>query len=244
MRNIKLTIEYDGSGYVGWQRQPSGPTIQETIEASLRKITGENIKLLGSGRTDSGVHALGQVANFRTGTALSTSELQKGLNSLLPKDIVITNAEEAEPGFHAQLSAKSKTYVYKILNRPYPSAILRERAWFVPQPLRARLMDEAALSLVGEHDFRAFAQSEATARSTVRTVFSAGITRRKDILELSIEADGFMKRMVRLIAGTLVEVGKEKITPEQFYEILESGEKTKFVHAAPARGLYLKEVRY
>ncbi len=244
MRNIKLTIEYDGSCYQGWQRQPGGPTIQETIETSLRAITGEEIKLLGSGRTDSGVHALGQVANFRTGTALSASELQKGLNSLLPKDIVITDAKDAPPEFHAQLSAKRKTYIYRILNRPFPSALLRERAWFVPYKLNARLMHEAASMLVGEHDFRAFAQSEAAARSTVRTVFCAGVKKRKEILEFGIEADGFMKRMVRLITGTLVEVGKEKITPGQFHEILESREKTKFVHAAPARGLYLKEVKY
>lgn len=244
MRNIRITIEYDGSGYVGWQRQPSGPTIQESIETSLMTITGEKVKLLGSGRTDSGVHALGQVASFRTGTTLSPSDLQKGLNSLLPKDIVITDAEEADPDFHAQLSAKSKTYIYKILNRPYPSALLRDRAWFVPYPLKARLMGEAAHSLIGEHDFRAFAQAEATAKSTVRTVLAAKVTKRRDLIEFSIEADGFMKRMVRLIVGTLAEVGREKITPTQFREILESGEKTKHVHAAPAKGLYLKEVRY
>lgn len=244
MRNIKITIEYDGSGYVGWQRQPSGPTIQETIETSLATMTGERVKLLGSGRTDSGVHALGQVASFRTGTSLSPSDIQKGLNSLLPRDIVITGAEEAEPDFHAQLSAKSKTYIYKILSRPYPSAILRDRAWFIPYPLKARLMDEAARALIGEHDFRAFAQAEATVKSTVRTVLAARITKRRDLIEFTIEADGFMKRMVRLIVGTLAQVGKEKITPSQFREILESGEKTKHVHAAPARGLYLKEVRY
>ena len=244
MRNIKITIEYDGSGYVGWQRQPSGPTIQETIETSLMTITGEKVKLLGSGRTDSGVHALGQVASFRTGTSLSPSDLQKGLNSLLPKDIVITDAEEADLDFHAQLSAKSKIYIYKILNRPYPSAMLRDRAWFVPYPLKARLMDEAARSLIGEHDFRAFAQAEATVKSTVRTVLKARITKQRDLIEFSIEADGFMKRMVRLIVGTLAQVGREKITPSQFREILKSGEKTKHVHAAPAKGLYLKEVRY
>jgi tRNA pseudouridine38-40 synthase len=244
MKNIKLTIEYDGAGYVGWQRQPSGPTIQETIETSLRVITGEDIKLLGSGRTDSGVHALGQVANFRTECRLSISEIQKGLNSTLPKDIVITHAEEVDPGFHAQLSASSKTYMYKILNRPYPSALMRNRAWFIPYPLNAGLMNEAANTLLGEHDFRAFAQSESTVKSSVRTVFGAGIEARKDILEFRIESDGFLKRMVRLIVGTLVQVGKEKITPEQFYEMLESGEKTKFVHSAPARGLYLKKVHY
>lgn len=244
MKTIKLTIEYDGTNYVGWQRQLSGPTIQEKIETSLRAMTGEKIKLSGSGRTDSGVHALGQVASFKTQIRLSPIEIQKGLNSMLPKDIVIIAAEEADPGFHAQLSAESKTYIYKILNRPFPSAILRERAWFMPYPLNARFMNEAARMLPGEHDFRAFTQSESTVKSTVRTVLHAGIEARRDILEFRIEADGFLKRMVRLIVGTLVQVGKEKITPAQFYEILESGEKTKFVHAAPARGLYLKKVRY
>ena len=244
MKTIKLTIEYDGTNYVGWQRQLSGPTIQEKIETSLRAMTGEKIKLSGSGRTDSGVHALGQVASFKTQIRLSPIEIQKGLNSMLPKDIVIIAAEEADPGFHAQLSAESKTYIYKIFYRPFPSAILRERAWFMPYPLNARFMNEAARMLPGEHDFRAFTQSESTVKSTVRTVLHAGIEARRDILEFRIEADGFLKRMVRLIVGTLVQVGKEKITPAQFYEILESGEKTKFVHAAPARGLYLKEVRY
>ncbi|MFI5322363.1 MAG: tRNA pseudouridine(38-40) synthase TruA [Thermodesulfobacteriota bacterium] len=244
MKNIKLAIEYDGTNYVGWQRQPTGPTIQETIETSLKVITGEDIKLLGSGRTDSGVHALGQVAHFRTESRLSISEIQKGLNSILPKDIAIIETEEVDPGFHAQLSARSKTYIYKILNRPFPSAILRDRTWFIPFPLNALLMNEAARMLLGEHDFRAFTQSESTVKSTIRNVFSAGVETRKDILEFRIESDGFLKRMVRLIVGTLVQVGKEKITPEQFYGILESGEKTKFVHSAPARGLYLKEVRY
>ncbi|HVY56103.1 MAG TPA: tRNA pseudouridine(38-40) synthase TruA, partial [Thermodesulfobacteriota bacterium] len=224
--------------------QPSGPTIQETIETALAGITGERVKLLGSGRTDSGVHALGQVASFRTESRLGPVEIQKGLNSVLPKDIVITKAEEAEPDFHAQLSARSKTYVYKILNRPYPSAILRDRAWFVPYPLKPPLMDEAARHLIGEHDFRAFAQAEAAVKSTVRTVLAASVTKRRDLIEISIEADGFMKRMVRLIAGTLAQVGRERITPAQFREILESGEKTKHVHAAPAHGLYLKEVNY
>lgn len=244
MKNIKLAIEYDGTNYVGWQRQPTGPTIQETIETSLKVITGEDIKLLGSGRTDSGVHALGQVAHFRTESRLSISEIQKGLNSILPKDIAIIETEEVDTGFHAQLSARSKTYIYKILNRPFPSAILRDRTWFIPFPLNTLLMNEAARMLLGEHDFRAFTQSESTVKSTIRNVFSAGVETRKDILEFRIESDGFLKRMVRLIVGTLVQVGKEKITPEQFYGILESGEKTKFVHSAPARGLYLKEVRY
>lgn len=245
MRNIKLVVEYDGSNYVGWQRQREGPTIQETIESSLRVITGEKIVLYGSGRTDSGVHALGQVANFNTESAINTEEFQKGLNSMLPKDIVIINSEEAEPGFHAQFSSNSKSYVYKVLNRPYGSALLRKRVWHIPYRLSVRHMSEAAAMLRGEHDFRAFAQSGAEVKSTVRNVLSASLEKREGgIIEFAIEADGFLKRMVRLITGTLVQVGKERITPGEFLDILNSGDKTKFVQAAPPWGLYLKEVKY
>lgn len=244
MRNIKLTIEYDGTSYLGWQRQRTGPTIQEVIENSVEKITGEKTTIYGSGRTDTGVHAHGQVANFKTESALEPHVFQKGLNSILPKDIVIIDAEEASQDFHSQLSAKSKTYIYKILNRPHPSAILRHRAWFIPSPLNINSMSEAARSLLGEHDFKAFAQIGKQDKSTIRTVMSAGIETHDDISEFKIEATGFLKRMVRLIVGTLVNVGKDKISPEQFRHILDSGEKSKFVHAAPPWGLYLKEVRY
>lgn len=244
MKNIKLTIEYDGTNYYGWQRQPAGPTIQEVIETSLETMTCEAVALYGSGRTDSGVHALGQVANFRTGSKLGLEELQKGLNSVLPKDIVIIKAEEAGEGFHAQLSAKSKKYIYKILNRSYPSALLRHRAWYIPYPLTVQYMKEAAEMLIGEHDFRAFAKAGTEGRSTVRTVLNAGLDTSGDIMEFRIEANGFLKRMVRLIVGTLVQVGKERISPREFREILESGEKTKFVQTAPPSGLYLEEVIY
>lgn len=244
MRNIKLTIEYDGTEYVGWQRQESGRTVQAEIERALEAITGERTIVNGSGRTDSGVHALGQTASFRTGSVLSLTQIHKGLNSLLPHDIAILNAEEADPAFHAQHSAKRKTYVYRILNRPERSAMLRERAWHVHVPLDVQEMNEAARVLVGEHDFRAFAHAGITVRSTVRTVFVSKVTKKGDVIEFTIEADGFLKRMVRLIAGTLVEVGKGRITPAGFSDILARGEKTKHVHAAPARGLYLKEVRY
>lgn len=244
MRNIKLTIEYDGSGYVGWQRQHSGKTVQEVIETALETITGERIRINGSGRTDSGVHALGQTASFKTGSSLSIAQIRKGLNSLLPGDISITEASEADPSFHAQLSAKRKTYVYKIFNRPDRSALLRDRAWHIHLPIRADRMNEAAGTLVGKHDFKAFAHAGTTVRSTERTVFGSAVEKDGDMIVFTIEADGFLKRMVRLITGTLVEVGKGRITPGQFHDILERGEKTKYVHAAPARGLYLKEVTY
>ncbi len=244
MRNIKLTIEYDGTEYVGWQRQPSGRTVQAEIERALESMTGERTVVNGSGRTDSGVHALGQTASFRTESSLSLLQIERGLNSLLPPDIAILRAEEVDPAFHAQHSAKRKTYVYKILNRPERSAMLRERAWHVYPELDTRAMKEAARALVGEHDFKAFAHAGITVRSTVRTVFRAEVAEKGDFITFTIEADGFLKRMVRLIVGTLVEIGKGKITPGDFSDILDRGEKTKHVHAAPARGLYLKEVLY
>lgn len=245
MRNIKLVIEYDGSEYHGWQRQPGGPTVQETIESTLREITGEKIIIYGSGRTDSGVHALGQVANFNTESRITAEELQKGLNSMLPNDIVILNSEEAPPEFHAQFSSKSKTYIYKVLNRPYGSALMRKRVWHVPYSLSVDAMSEAASGLIGEHDFSAFAQAATEVKSKVRTVISAEFNNRgEDIFEFTIEADGFLKRMVRLIVGTLVQVGKGRLTPTEFAEILNSGSKNKFVLAAPPSGLYLKEVKY
>ncbi len=245
MRNIKIIIEYEGTNYLGWQRQHEGPTIQEEIENALESITGENIALFGSGRTDSGVHALGQVANFKTESNIKAVEFQMGLNSVLSKDITIINAQEVDLDFHAQHSAKSKTYIYKIFNSPHPSALLRKRSWYIPQPLGLDQMKQSAEYLIGEHNFKAFAQSGTEVKTTVRTVLSAGIEQvDKDILEFNIEATGFLKRMVRLIVGTMGQVGKGRITPSDFSKILDSGEKTKFIYAAPAHGLYLKDVKY
>ncbi|HSE83433.1 MAG TPA: tRNA pseudouridine(38-40) synthase TruA [Thermodesulfobacteriota bacterium] len=244
MRNIKLTIEYDGTNYLGWQRQPQGPTVQETLENTLEKITKEKIKIIGSGRTDTGVHALAQAANFKTAVGMTINGFQKALNSLLPKDIVIKEAAEVGLDFHAQFDAKSKVYVYKILNRSYPSALERLREWFIPHPLNISLMQKAGETLLGEHDFRAFALSGRT-KTTVRTVLYVNLIKKDDNrIEFEIEATGFLRGMVRLIVGTLVQVGREKITPDDFREILESGQRTKFVRSAPPWGLFLKEVRY
>jgi tRNA pseudouridine38-40 synthase len=245
MRNIKIIIEYEGTNYFGWQKQPEGPTIQETIENALEKITGESIALLGSGRTDSGVHARGQAASFKTKSYIKATEFQMGLNSTLPKDITILDAQEVDPDFHAQFSARSKVYTYKILNRPHPSALLRKRSWYVPTALDIDQMKKSAEYLIGEHDFKAFAQSGTEVKTTVRTVLRAYIEQKdNNIIEFNIEATGFLKRMVRLIVGTMVQVGKGRITPLDFSNILDSGEKTKFVYAAPAHGLYLEKVRY
>ena len=245
MRTIKITIEYDGTNYYGWQKQPKGPTIQETIENALENITGESIFLFGSGRTDSGVHARGQVANFKTESKIKATEFQMGLNSTLPRDITILDAQDMDIDFHAQFSSRSKVYTYKILNRPHPSALLRKRSWYVPTALDIDQMKKSAEYLIGEHDFKAFAQSGIEVKTTIRNVLNVSLEQKENnIILFSIEATGFLKRMVRLIIGTLVQVGKGRITPLDFAEILNSGEKTKFVYAAPPHGLYLNEVKY
>lgn len=245
MRNIKLTIEYNGTNYLGWQRQPQGATVQEVLENVLEKITKQKTIVFGSGRTDSGVHAIAQVANFKTRSKMTPLQFQKSLNSLLPKDIVIKEAEEAGIDFHAQFDAKSKTYLYRILNRTYPSALQRQRAWLIPDNLNLIQMKKAAEVLLGEHDFRAFALSKRAVKTTERRVLSVSLERKADsIVEFEIESTGFLKGMVRLIVGTLVQVGRGKITSEDFRRILESGEKTSFVRSAPPSGLFLKEVKY
>ncbi|MEM7008872.1 MAG: tRNA pseudouridine(38-40) synthase TruA [Thermodesulfobacteriota bacterium] len=245
MRNIKLIIEYDGTNYCGWQKQAQGPTVQEEIQNALKNITREEINLLGSGRTDSGVHALAQVANFKTESKIKPAEFQMGLNSVLPKDISIVQAAEVDQQFHAQFSAKTKIYLYKIYNSPSPSALLRDRVWFMPQELDLEKMKEASQYLLGEHDFKAFAQLGSEVKTTTRTVTNISLVQTdSNMIEFCIEATGFLKRMVRLIVGTLVQVGKGKITPTNFAEILNSGEKTNFVYSAPPQGLYLKEVKY
>ena len=244
MRNIKLIIEYDGTGYLGWQKQRQGPTVQEVLENTLEKITEEKTKVIGSGRTDSGVHALAQVANFKTTGGMTTGEFQRALNSILPKDIVIKGVAEADLSFHSQFDARSKVYIYRILNRSYPSALERLRAWFITHPLNTYLMQQAGETLIGEHDFRAFALSGRT-KTTVRTVLHVNLMKKSDNrIEFEIEATGFLRGMARLIVGTLVQIGREKIRPEDFREILESGQRTKFVHSAPPWGLFLKEVKY
>lgn len=245
MRNIKLVIEYDGTNYLGWQRQPIGPTIQEVLEKAIERITKEKINTMGSGRTDSGVHALAQVANFKTRSKMTPIQFQKALNSILPKDIVIKGVEEVDTDFHAQFHAKSKSYIYRILNRPFPSALERQRTWFIPDHLNVSNMKEATRLLLGEHDFRAFSLSKTNVKTTVRRVLRASLEEKADdTVEFEIEATGFLKGMVRLIVGTLVHVGKGKISVEEFGRILESGEKTHFVRSAPPWGLFLKEVKY
>ena len=245
MRNIRLLIEYDGTNYLGWQVQAKGLTIQGVIEEKLTLLTGEKINLIGSGRTDAGVHALGQVASFKTRSRMESRTLQKALNSLLPSDIVIQKVEEVEEDFHARKNPKGKVYEYHILNRETRSAFHRAYAWHLPQRLNLMEMRRAARMLIGEHDFSCFRSVGTPTKTAVRRVFRSEWKRNQEgFLRFEIEATGFLKQMVRAIVGTLVDVGKGRISVEGFREILESKDRSKAGPTAPAHGLFLKEVKY
>lgn len=245
MRNLKLVIEYDGTHYQGWQVQRHAPTIQGIIEEKLEILTGEKIHLIGSGRTDAGVHALGQVANFKTESQLGVGSIQKALNHLLPYDIVIMSVEETYDRFHARKDSKSKVYEYRILNQDLRSVFLHGYAWHIPQKLNLSEMKNATRLLIGEHDFSAFRTVGSSTRTCVRRVIQAQWKNPLDgLICFEIEANGFLKQMVRSMVGTLVEVGKGKIDQEEFRKILESNDRKKAGPTAPAHGLFLKEVKY
>ncbi len=245
MRNIRLLIEYDGTNYQGWQVQPRGPSVQGMIEEKLARITGETIRLVGSGRTDSGVHAFGQVANFKTKSNLGVDSIQKALNSFLPQDIVIQRAEEVEEGFHARRDSKSKLYQYQILNRNFRSAFRHEYAWHISQKLDLGEMKKATQILIGEHDFSSFRSVGSPTRTAIRRVIRAEWKEgREGLIRFEIEANGFLKQMVRALVGTLAEVGRGKIDSEEFQKILESKDRKVAGPTAPAHGLFLKEVKY
>jgi tRNA pseudouridine38-40 synthase len=245
VKNFKIIIEYDGTSYHGWQRQPNGPSIQQAIEDALQTMTRQNITLIGSGRTDAGVHALGQTANFKCETRLDPGELQKGLNSLLPGDIVIRQCQIAHQEFHARYDVQSKRYRYWILNSPLPTAIGRQYSWWVRSALDIPAMQEAADMIIGEHDFKAFEATGSPRGHTRRRVVQALWERQtRGRITFDISADGFLRYMVRNIVGTLVWVGLHKITPARFQEVLNSMDRTHAGATAPARGLFLMEVSY
>ena len=244
-KNFKLTIEYDGTGYHGWQRQPNGPTIQQAIETAVQTMLRQKITLIGSGRTDAGVHALAQTANFICDTHMKEEELQRGLNSLLPNDIVIRSCREVPSEFHARFDATGKTYRYFILNDPLPSAIGRQYVWWIRSPLDMEAMQQAAGHLLGLHDFKAFEGSGSPRSHTTRRILRAQWERRPEgRLTFEVTADGFLRYMVRNIVGTLAMVGLHKITPDRFKEVLASRDRAQAAATAPAQGLFLVQVLY
>jgi len=263
MRNIRLTLAYDGSRYVGWQIQPNGRSVQEVVERALGKLTGERIHVVAAGRTDSGVHALGQVANFQTGARIPCENIRSGLQNFLPDDVVVREAMEVDASFHATYSAKAKRYRYVILNRRVPDPFVRRYAWHVRTPLDVSAMHRAAQVLVGRHDFRSFESQYPNKASSVRTVTEVTVDRfdgwpvwtqsrslsqapepTGDFIWLDIVADGFLYNMVRAIVGTLIPVGRGKWTAEDVLRILESQDRAQAGDTAPPHGLYLVNVEY
>lgn len=245
VRNIKIVIEYDGTCYYGWQRQLNGPTIQEILEEKIGIITREDIKVTGSGRTDSGVHAIGQVANFKTKSDILCMGLLKGINSLLPEDIVVKELADVCDDFHARYNAKTKIYLYVIHNSPVRTALGRRYTWDICEPLDIDAMKNAVDVLLGTHDFSSFCGSGDGASSHTRTIKDVSVKANKNrIITVTIEGDGFLRHMVRNIVGTLVDVGKGKIDREEFCRILEAKDRKRAGITAPARGLFLKEVKY
>lgn len=244
-KNFKLLIEYDGSAYHGWQRQSNDHTIQETIEKSLAKMVGRPVTLTGSGRTDAGAHALAQAASFKCDTTLTPQAFLGGLNSLLPSDIVIKACLPVTADFHARYSAKSKTYLYRIRNRPLPKAICRQYAWWVKRPLDFNAMASAAGRFTGTHDFSAFEGAGSPRAHTTRTVSEALLRKEDgDIVAFRIRANGFLRFMVRNIVGTLVDVGLGKIAADDVGRILLSKDRAQAGATAPAHGLFLVKVDY
>jgi tRNA pseudouridine38-40 synthase len=244
MFNFKIIIEYDGASYHGWQRQKNANTVQAEIEAAIKKITKKQVSIIGSGRTDAGVHAFGQVANFLCATKLSCHVLKKALNSVLPKDIVIKECKKAADDFHARFCAKSKIYNYCILNSETKSAIFRNNCWSIKKKLNLDNMKKAASLLIGTHDFKAFEGAGSSVKTSVRTVLRLEIIKQSDYIIFEFKASGFLRHMVRNIVGTLVDVGLCKISIQNFKDILKSKNRNNAGITAPAHGLFLMKVFY
>jgi tRNA pseudouridine38-40 synthase len=245
MRNFRLIVEYDGAAYCGWQRQKNGLSIQQMIEDCIERITGEEIRVIGSGRTDAGVHALHQVAHFRTASPLGERNFLMGINGLLPSDIAIREVREVDPSFHARLDSVSKVYLYRICNRPVRSALERNTSWFVWEPLDLERIGKALPLFKGTHDFSSFCSAHTDSQDHTRTILEIDAERdASGMISISVEADGFLRYMVRTIVGTLVDVGRGKTSPEEVAVILAARDRRRAGLTAPPHGLFLKDVKY
>lgn len=244
MRRIIITIEYDGTAYAGWQRQLNGLAVQQVVEEALGRACGERIVITGASRTDAGVHARGQVAHFDTASRIPPEKYPFVLNTLLPPDVRVLAGREVPPGFHARFMTCGKRYTYRIINSRHGSALLRLTHVHVPVPLDAERMHQAAQALLGQHDFAAFQASGGTAKTTVRTIRAAQVMRTGDEIVLTVEGDAFLYNMVRIIAGTLIEIGQGKRGMDAFERALRSHDRLDLGVTAPAHGLELTRVDY
>ena len=242
MRNIKLTLEYDGTKFFGWQYQPDARTVQGEIERSLKQLLQEEVSLIGSGRTDAGVHAFAQVANFHTANPLDTQKIRSGLNALLPHDVVVHEVEEVEADFHARYSAKAREYRYVISK--VMRAVGRQYSWFFPEALDVTLMQRASQVLVGEHDFSSFCQTDFEGNHYLCTLERIQWTEFKDEIVLEVVANRFLHNMVRIIVGTMIDVGRGKVPSGQVQTIRDARDRRTAGRTVPAHGLFLVRVIY
>jgi tRNA pseudouridine38-40 synthase len=242
--NIKLTVEYDGTNYHGWQVQHSGETIQLVLEKAISTFVGQPTRITGAGRTDAGVHALGQVANFFCPKEFDQHRIRRAFNALTPADITIKEVEIVPDSFDARRDGRSRVYEYRILNRPAPSPFYLTTALHVHDPLDLEVMRRAVRCLEGEHDFSSFQAAGCDAAHAVRKVYRTSLEQPGELLVYTIEATAFLRHMVRNIVGTLIEVGRGLRSPQSFAELLEARDRTKAGPTAPAHGLFLVEVKY
>lgn len=244
MKRIKLTVAYDGTDYCGWQIQPNGITVEEVLNRNLSELTGEEITVTGASRTDSGVHAQGNVAVFDSDTTIPPERIAYAVNRKLPEDIVVIRSEEVPGDWHPRYQETEKTYEYHILNREMPDPVRRRDTYFVSYPLDLEAMRRAAAYLKGEHDFRSFCNNHTDVQDTVRTIYDLDIIRSGDLVTVRIRGNGFLYNMVRIIVGTLVRVGRGFYSPGQVKEILEEKERTSAGVTAPPQGLVLVKIDY
>lgn len=245
MRNIRLLLQYEGSRYQGWQRQQSTDnTIQGKLEVLLSRMCGETITLSGSGRTDAGVHALGQVANFHTECQMPVEEMLAYINRYLPEDIAVVEIAEAPLRFHSRLNAKGKHYEYRVINSAIPDVFRRRYALEMPESLDVEAMRRAAGFLLGEHDFKSFTSAKKGKKSTVRRIDEIAIVKEGNVITFSFQGNGFLHHMIRILVGTLLEVGMGKRTPESMEEILAARDREQAGPLVPAKGLVLVEVYF
>ncbi len=244
MRRLKLTVQYDGTDYAGFQRQPAVITVQETLEKALGECLGHEVRCLAAGRTDAGVHALGQVVTVDTDVPIPVQAVPVAFTSKLPPSIAVTEASEADLGFHPRFDAKWKRYVYRIVSRPVRSPFLGRYAWCVPWPLSLDAMAAGAEHLIGYHDFRSFCAGGSDVDSYERDVRALDIAQDGDVSEIWIEADGFLYKMVRIIVGTLVEIGRDVRAPEAVAQIIQARDRAQAGRTAPPQGLCLAKVLY
>ncbi|MFQ5585248.1 MAG: tRNA pseudouridine(38-40) synthase TruA [Thermodesulfobacteriota bacterium] len=243
MRNIKLTLEYEGTNYAGWQVQPDGvETVQGVLSRTLTEFLDEDIKVTGASRTDAGVHALSQVAAFTSVTKIPLIGMQRVINTLLPPDIVITGIEEVALDFDPRRNARSKSYLYRILNRPSPSALNRRFAWHVHSPLDIEPMLRGAQLLIGRMDFASFMAHDSDAAHSIREVTSLDVRKAGDFVEIEVKGTAFLRHMVRIMVGTLVAIGKGRLSPDDLSSIIAARDRTAAPMTAPPHGLFLKEV--